>query len=160
MKEAAYTIRHAKATESEPIIRVIHRVYDEYGFIFDAPTEVPDLLDLATHYDGFSGVFYVCCADNEIVGTIGININGEKIAEIHRLYLLPAYRGHGLGRVLLLTAIDWARSKKACQIMLWSDTRFTTAHSLYKTFGFAQTAGYRELGDINHSAEFQFTLPL
>jgi putative acetyltransferase len=48
-----------------------------------------------------------------------------------------------------------ARGKGASRIVLWSDTRFLTAHRLYRRLGYAQQ-GSRQLADISQSAEYGF----
>ncbi|MBA3600888.1 MAG: hypothetical protein H0W45_06525 [Acidobacteria bacterium] len=45
--------------------------------------------------------------------------------------------------------------KGRSEIILWSDTRFTNAHRLYKKLGF-NLLGKRELKDVNKSVELGF----
>jgi putative acetyltransferase len=44
-------------------------------------------------------------------------------------------------------------------MFLWSDTRFTDAHRLYRSLGF-RDCGYRELNDSNNSKEYGFEIAL
>jgi putative acetyltransferase len=49
-----------------------------------------------------------------------------------------------------------AWGKGARRIFLWSDTRFTTAHRLYRRVGYVQTGQQRDLDDISRSVEYRF----
>ena len=75
------------------------------------------------------------------------------------LVLNHEYRGTGLGERLTKLAIDEARKQSADKMVLWTDTRFASAHRLYERLGFTKT-GTRELDDINNTTEFGFVLPL
>ncbi|HZW46429.1 MAG TPA: GNAT family N-acetyltransferase [Microvirga sp.] len=77
-------------------------------------------------------------------------------AELHRLYVRPDQRGRGLGSFLVRAVERHAREKGATRMYLWSDTRFTDAHRLYKKLGYIQTDGRRDLGDISSSSEYHF----
>ena len=147
-------IRPALVKESAALIGIIAEVYREYGFVFDARAEVPDLLDLERVYDGVSAAFFAAEAAGSPVATIGVKLRGD-VAEILRLYVLPAWRRRGLARRLCDEAIGWSRGRGARRIELWSDTRFTAAHELYRGMGFVQS-GRRRLDDANRSEEFGF----
>ncbi len=106
------------------MIRLIGRVYDEYGFIFEPADEVPDLLAFTGHYVAPHGAFFVIRQHEQMVGSVGVERLGEGSAELHIRHLL-----------------------------LWSDTRFDRAHVLYERLGFQRT-GERALDDINHTREY------
>jgi len=57
---------------------------------------------------------------------------------------------------LVRRAESHARQRGAAQMVLWSDTRFTTAHRLYSRLGYARIDGQRQLADISQSAEYRF----
>jgi putative acetyltransferase len=147
-------IRPALPGESAAFVGIIEAVFREYGFVFEARDEVPDILDLDRVYDGISAAFFAAEAGGSPVATIGVKLRGEA-AEILRLYVLPAWRRRGLARRLCDEAIAWARGRGARRIELWSDTRFTAAHELYRGMGFTQE-GRRSLDDANRSEEFRF----
>lgn len=81
--------------------------------------------------------------------------DGTPLAELHRLYVRPDRRGRGLAARLVERIEARAREAGARRIVLWSDTRFATAHRLYTRLGYAR-GGTRELGDISQSHEFFF----
>jgi len=81
-------------------------------------------------------------------------------AELHRLYVRPDQQGKGLGSLLVRAVENHAREKGATRMVLWSDTRFTGAHRLYKRLGYTQTDRQRDLGDISNSSEYHFVKTL
>lgn len=68
----------------------------------------------------------------------------DDMAELKRLYVHPAHRGHGLGRALTETVVDAAAARRYETLALttppWSDT----AHALYDSLGFERTGPYPE----------------
>ena len=131
-------------------------MYDEYGFIFEPTTEVPDLLAFARHYITPYGAFFVIRNKEEtIVGSVGVERLTKISAELHRLYLDGDLRGQGLGRSLVDAAIAWCRAEGIGHLILWSDTRFDRAHALYERMGFTRT-GERALNDVNQSREYRY----
>jgi len=56
---------------------------------------------------------------------------------VHDLSVLPAYRGRGIGRRLLETAIDCARRRGCCGVTLEVRADNAPAKHLYKSLGFS-----------------------
>ncbi len=140
------------------VIQLIHRVFDEYGFIWDPEDEFWDLLseEHAFPYRAPIGAMWVMRDDTgEVVGSIAANRIDGPTVELHRLYLDAHLRGKGLGRRLFETAVDWAREQGASRIELWSDTRFEDAHRLYERLGYVKS-DTRKLDDVNDTVEFKY----
>jgi GNAT superfamily N-acetyltransferase len=149
-------IEPASVADVDAVIRLIGRVFDEYGFVFDPVAELPDLLAFERHYAAPRGAFFVARLDGRVVGSVGVERLPDAAAELHRLYLDADLRGRGLGRALLETVLDWCRAAAVEHLSLWSDTRFDRAHALYERMRFRQT-GERELaGDVNNTREFRY----
>jgi putative acetyltransferase len=155
VSDQGFTIALASAAEVPAVIRLIGRVYDEYGFIFEPAGELPDLLAFERHYCAPHGAFFVLRDNEGVVGSLGIERLEGHVAELHRLYLDAAFRGRGLGRALVETGIAWCRAERIRHLNLWSDTRFDRAHTLYERMGFQRT-GERALNDINQSREYRY----
>lgn len=86
-----------------------------------------------------------CLFDGEnIVGTAALKKLGGKSCELKTLYLLEAYHGRGLGRLLLETVLKAAREKGFERICLDSLSSSEKAIALYKKAGFAETERYNE----------------
>ncbi|MBI3302525.1 MAG: GNAT family N-acetyltransferase [Deltaproteobacteria bacterium] len=154
-----FIIEPATATDAPAVIRLIGRVYDEYGFVFEPAEELPDLLAFTQHYVAPHGAFLVIRDGGNVVGSVGVERLEGGVAEMHRLYLEAGLRGHGLGRALIEGVIAWCRAEGIRHLLLWSDTRFDRAHMLYERMGFQRT-GERALNDINQSREYRYELPL
>lgn len=149
------TIVAATREDAAGVIDLIRRVFVEYGWIWDAATEVPDLLQW-TAYEPPHGGFFVIRLDDRVVGSAGVDRVDADTAELHRLYLDPAMRGRGLGDGLVEAVLGWCRAHGVKRLVLWSDTRFEHAHRLYLRHDFRQT-GERVLPeDVNHTREYHF----
>jgi GNAT superfamily N-acetyltransferase len=156
MDEAGVVIEPATTADVPVVIDLIGRVYEEYGFVFEPPTELPDLFAFERHYGVPEGAFFVAREAGRLVGSVGVTRLAGDVAELHRLYLDAALRGRGLGRALVETVLAWCRSEGVLHLLLWSDTRFDRAHALYTRMGFTRT-GERELpGDVNNTREFRY----
>ena len=107
------------------------------------------------HYCAPHGAFFVLRNNEGVVGSLGIERLEGHVAELHRLYLEAALRRRGLGRALVETGIAWGRAEGIRHLILWSDTRFDRAHTLYERMGFQRT-GERALNDINQSREYRY----
>ena len=92
------------------VIALIGRVYAEYGFVFDPPVEVPDLLAFERHYEPPRGAFFVVRQAGSIVGSVGVERLDGATAELHRLYLDAPLRGRGTGRGLVEEVLAWCRT--------------------------------------------------
>jgi ribosomal protein S18 acetylase RimI-like enzyme len=57
-------------------------------------------------------------------------------AEMHLLGVKPEYRGHGLGRILVESAIDRAKQNGYSKIILWTQFSMKSAQKLYEATGF------------------------
>jgi [ribosomal protein S18]-alanine N-acetyltransferase len=60
------------------------------------------------------------------------------VADVQRVAVLPSRRGHGLGRQLLDTAIDEARSRGCARVLLEVAADNEPAQALYRGTGFAE----------------------
>lgn len=144
----AYESRHA-----DGIVRVVRSVFDEYGFTWEADGYCRDLYDIEGHYLK-NGSFWTVLDADAVVGCAGVLIDGD-CGELHRMYLLGAYRGRGLGRGLLETCMTCVRGRGCRSMRAWSDVKLTDAHRLYRKLGFT-CDGQRICADPDRSVENGF----
>jgi GNAT superfamily N-acetyltransferase len=108
----------------------------EFGFEPD-PEIDPDLVDPAAVYTAL----WVAVLDDDVVGSIALRDLGGNELELKRMYLRASQRGHGLGKRLLTTALDWARANGATVIKLDTSERMEMAQRLYEAYGFQRVPG-------------------
>jgi len=75
----------------------------------------------------------------KVAGSIAIVEASPKEAQLRWLLLHPMLRGHGLGKMLLRSAINFSRQHGYSAIFLWTVSSLPAAAHLYKTAGFELT---------------------
>ncbi len=138
------------------ILALIAEVYTEYGCVLNAEKEERHLLEPGPYFRAHGGEFWVVEEGGRIRATAAVMLD-EDAGELKSLYVHSSLRRQGWGRKLTTLAIDYARANEKRKMILWSDTRFLDAHSLYRNLGFRET-GMRELHDSNNSVEYGFEL--
>lgn len=151
---AAFTLRSATPSDTSGIVSLIAEVYAEYDCVLDTENDEPYLLDAGKHFRASGGDFWVVEGSEGIKGTVAVSLSPES-GELKNLYVHRSLRGLGWGRYLVQTAIEHVQRAGKQGMVLWSDTRFSDAHRLYRKMGFAES-GVRELDDINESVEYGF----
>jgi ribosomal protein S18 acetylase RimI-like enzyme len=84
-------------------------------------------------------VIYLAEKDRQVVGKVHLQISAA-VSGIYGLGVLPEYRGKGLGRAILLRAIEKLKEAESNAIMLQVAAENATALSLYKSCGFQETS--------------------
>jgi putative acetyltransferase len=160
----------ARKVEDQPVIRpvidadaqdlfgLLSLCYAEYpGCFVDPHDDLPDLRAAGSSYAATDGAFWAVEDERgRVCACVAVDFPERGTAELHRLYVRSDRRGQGLGSLLVRQAENRARARGADRIVLWSDTRFTTAHRLYRRLGYTQVDGQRQLADISKSAEYRF----
>ena len=140
------------------ILNLIAGVYAEYNCVLDAENDERHLLEPGTYFRAHGGEFWVVEENGVIRATVAVMLHADA-GELKTLYVHPSLRRHGWGRRLTELAMDYARSRGKTKMILWSDTRFLDAHSLYRSMGYREI-GTRELHDSNNSVEYGFEVSL
>ena len=154
---SASVVRPWKPVDGLAAWRVVKTVFDEYGFILEEMDYDRDLKDVQGQYLDQYGAFWVAEVDGCVVGCVGMRPEGEALVELRRLYLVPEHRRTGIGRELVMTAVEWGRAKGFPAVELWSDVAFERAHTLYEAAGFKR-AGFRIADDPDQSREHQYVM--
>jgi len=82
------------------------------------------------------GYIYLAKENNRIIGTAGLAREERSVFELVKMSVSPAYRGKGIGKLLIEKCLNKARELNAQKIFLYSNSRLTTAIELYKKYGF------------------------
>ena len=64
----------------------------------------------------------LCYVGKNKIHHYDLDIEGVD-AELHRLYILPSCRGHGLGETFFTLAIEWAKENSLTTMFAWSFDR-------------------------------------
>ena len=148
----AIQIRNIEPADNVAIAAVIRNALAEFGankpgtVYYDPTTD--HLFEL---FQQAGSVYYIAEIDGTIVGGCGIfPTEGlpEKTCELVKLYLDKAARGTGLGKALLLKAMDWAKANGYDQVYLESMPELSKAVSIYENVGFEKLN--KALGKSGH----------
>ena len=108
----------------------------EFGF--EPDTELDrDLDDPAATY----AALWVVLDQDQVVGSVALHDLGEGAVLLKRMYLRPGQRGRGLGKQLLVLALDWARTHGMGVVRLDTSERMVAAQRLYEAHGFERVEG-------------------
>ena len=154
-------LRVGRDSDAAGFIALISACWAEYpGCVFDLDGEVPELRALASHFAAQDGALWVAEVAGSVVGMVATHpLPGSPDWEICRMYVAADQRGTGVAAALLGAAEAHARAAGAEMIRLWSDTRFTRAHTFYAKQGYVRQGPIRVLNDLSNSLEFPFIKP-
>lgn len=95
--------------------------------------------------------------NGEAAGCVALHPLQNDICEMKRLYVRPAFRGHGIGRVLAERIIAEARGRGYARMRLDSLPSMREAVALYRSLGFTDIPPYRP-NPIAHSVFLELRL--
>src|ERR1700689_4284608 len=130
-----------RVAESPADIAAVRQLWREYWDSFSLPMDFQgfgaELEGLPGSYAADGGALLLARYESEPAGTIAMRRLDQTSGELKRLYLRPAFRGHGLGRRLLEAVIDQATTTVQYDC-LYADTlpSMTEALAFYQGVGF------------------------
>ena len=89
------------------------------------------------------------------VGCGAIKAYAPGIAEVKRMYVLPAMRGKGIAMAILETLESWAKELQYTSCILETGTRQPEAISLYHKSGYDRIPNYGQYEGVVNSVCFQ-----
>jgi putative acetyltransferase len=101
-----------------------------------------ELAGLPGAYAPPRGRLLVAASDQNVVGCVGLRPLNDTVCEMKRLFVRPAYQGHGLGRALAEGVIREAKSIGYSSMVLDTLPSMTGAICLYETLGFVRRSAY------------------
>lgn len=121
-----------------------NRVKNDYGLEFDVEAMVESDLTDSYKFMPPEGRFYLAQYGDKIIGVGCLKKLEGGAGEIQRMYVLPGFRGKGIGRAILNRLIDDARLIGYRQLKLESLEFLDAAHALYRSAGFRQIDPYAD----------------
>ena len=97
-----------------------------------------EFADFPQRYDAL----WLARVGGEPVGAVGLKPFAPGEAELKRLYVLPAGRGHGLGEALCRACVEGARAHGYARLLLDTDRGLTHANAVYERLGFTDVPKY------------------
>ncbi|MEI8351973.1 MAG: GNAT family N-acetyltransferase [bacterium] len=70
------------------------------------------------------------------LGYVSYSMIEPAVCKLHKIYVLPAHHGRGLGKRCLAEAADFARTRGAVKMILQVNRRNFKAQRAYRAFGF------------------------
>jgi putative acetyltransferase len=135
--------------EFEPTIALVRELFEEYAASLPFDLSFQDfqqeVSSLPGQYGPPQGRLILAVSDaGSSAGCVGLRPFAAEIGEIKRLYVRPAFRGQGVGQMLVLAILDEARSIGYRRVRLDTVASMTDANRLYESLGFEDIAPYRD----------------
>lgn len=128
-------------------LETFERLIREYQAWLPADLRVPNLEDeICELIERYGAGALLLAYDGELpAGCVVLSQRDAQTAEIKRLYVVPAARGSGIGRALVVAAIERARAGGHRRVVLDTHrSRLEAAYGLYRAMGFEECEAYGE----------------
>ena len=139
-------IKIIRATSDEhfEITRKLFLEYaDSLGFDLEFQDFSHELASLEEEYALPKGCILLAEDSGNIIGCVALRPFEAAICEMKRLYVIPAYQGQGIGRLLARKVIDRARVAGYQKMRLDTLASMQVARTLYESLGFYRIESYR-----------------
>jgi GNAT superfamily N-acetyltransferase len=140
--------RFSRAAPGDEVVRTLYRamVRDEVLAPLGIPVDPETLAKEAPPADLVppTGELLLVSLDGEPVAIGGLRDLETPIAEVKSMYVAPAARGHGIGR-LLLERLEGIAAEHGCGgVRLDTAFHMTAAIALYRDLGYREIPAYNE----------------
>jgi len=99
--------------------------------------------------------FFIAHHEGAAAGCAGIKMFGNDYGEVKRMYVRPARRGLGLGKLMLNRLAEYAREREVSVLRLETGIYQTEAIGLYERYGFQRRPPFGEYKENPLSLYFE-----
>ena len=124
-----FTDRHAKGFET------LNRAWLVGMGLYEPPDE-DDLAHPRRAIIDRGGAIFVAEAEGRVVGTAALVPHGAHALELRKVAVDPSIQRQGIARQLMQRCIEWARARRATDLVLCSNSQLVAALRLYESMGF------------------------
>ncbi len=139
-------IRITRAQKDSDYERAVP-LFQEYAASLDFDLEFQgfgeELANLRQQYSPPTGCLLLAERSNRSVGCVALRKIEDKICEMKRLYVVPDFRGKGIGQMLVEAIIEEASAIGYDCMRLDTVSTMVAAKALYALFGFREIEPYR-----------------
>ena len=132
----------ARTLISEYLRSINESAQREYKLSFDVDAMVASDMSEREKFHPPYGRFYIVQEQEAFVAVGCLKRLDELVGEIQRMYVKPAVRGRGIGRLIVDRLISDARQIGYRKLRLESLKFLATAHGLYRSVGFVEIDPY------------------
>ena len=133
-------IKEYSADMQEDVLQFLTDVFPESGKAFEPNGRHAAFADAVHNFTGFWCMF----DDDKLIGTAAVKKLSDTVCELKGMYLFRKYHGHGFGRRLAETAVNYARKQGFEQMVLDTISTYENALRLYEKLGFVPTERYND----------------
>lgn len=144
------SLRQADVKADFPSIEILWHEYRDYLHAIDcydcggANIDL-ELRELEARYTGSEGCIFLYKEAGEEIGTIALRRMNDSTAEFRRLYVKPQFQGKGIGKALLMVAIEEGKERAFTTLLLDTFKQKQGPQALYKKLGFNECPPYNDL---------------
>jgi enamine deaminase RidA (YjgF/YER057c/UK114 family)/GNAT superfamily N-acetyltransferase len=133
---------HAISPENVQMVKDLFGMYAQLkGYEFEGENFEEEMAGLPGAYAQPSGRLLLATYEGEAAGCVALKSLEQGRAELKRLYVPPEYRGNGIGKILLRSAIEEARKMGFKIIVADTDLNMRIAMVVFDEHGFKQKDG-------------------